>query len=91
MKKYVLDFTSSRSVEEIHSLIAKVCGFPAHYGANLDALQDSLSGEMETPAEFIISGKGAAIKNSGAKASAIFDLIEEYADENPDELKIVYR
>lgn len=89
MKQYILDFSNSGSVADMHAVIAKTCGFPEHYGANLDALWDCLSGDLETPAEFIIIGKGVAEKISSS--SVFFNLLDEYAEENPDELKLVYR
>lgn len=90
MKQYILDFSNSGSVADMHIVIARECGFPGHYGANLDALWDCLSGDLETPAEFVIKGKGTAEKISAA-ASGFFNLLDEYAAENPDELKLVYR
>jgi len=90
MKRYILDFSASRSAADMHAVIARVCSFPPHYGANLDALWDCLSGDLETPAEFIIQGRKTAEKNSAA-ASGFFSLLDEYASENPDELKLVYR
>ncbi len=89
MKKYKLDFSEIKTAAGMHQVIARVCGFPEHYGANLDALWDCLSGDIETPAEFIITGKALAEKIKDAPE--IFKLFDEYAAENPDELKLVYK
>lgn len=91
MKKFMINFSASQTAADMHKMIARECAFPLHYGANLDALWDCLSGEMETPAELIISGRDKAEKIPGGEGAAILRLIEEYAAENPDDLKIVYK
>ncbi len=54
MKETVLDITGCEGLLELHGRIRQAFDFPAHYGANLDALWDmgrdyigSTDGEME--------------------------------------------
>ena len=59
MKELTIDFTKYESLEEFHEDIAKTFGFPAHYGKNLDALQDMIE-ELplqEWHFQFIYGGK----------------------------------
>ncbi len=40
MKETVLDITGCKELPELHERIRQAFGFPAYYGANLDALWD---------------------------------------------------
>ena len=50
-----LDFSECRYLGEIYEVIKNELELPAWFGANLDALWDSVTGIMYTPAEVIIS------------------------------------
>ena len=43
MKELLLDAETLYTREQLHDVLAKVCGFPADYGRNLDALYDLLT------------------------------------------------
>ena len=40
MKELLLDAETLYTREQLHDVLTKVCGFPADYGRNLDALYD---------------------------------------------------
>ena len=43
MKELLLNAETLYTREQLHNVLAKVCGFPADYGRNLDALYDLLT------------------------------------------------
>ncbi len=47
MKDIVLDLTPFEEKISLHSYLKEALDFPFYYGANLDALHDELSSEME--------------------------------------------
>lgn len=54
MKIRNLDFSECRFLGEIYEVIKKELELPEWFGANLDALWDSVTGIMYTPAEIRI-------------------------------------
>ena len=42
MKELLLDAETLYTREQLHDVLTKVCGFPADYGRNLDALYDQI-------------------------------------------------
>lgn len=57
IKQRTLDFSSCRYLGEIHEVIREEFELPDWYGANLDALWDSVTGIMHIPAEITVSKK----------------------------------
>ncbi len=51
-----IDFGGCKYIYDIHETIKKSLALPDFYGRNLDALWDSLTGLMETPAHITIRG-----------------------------------
>ena len=49
-KDRVLDFSKCKYLGEVHEIIKKELELPEWYGANLDALWDSITGIMYVPA-----------------------------------------
>ncbi len=47
MKLLELDLNSFETEAEVHSLLARELQFPEYYGANLDALYDMLTSELD--------------------------------------------
>ena len=76
MKELLLDAETLYTREQLHDVLAKVCGFPADYGRNLDALYDCLS-EFFTDDSIIILFNGDEMKNSlgvyGDKLVKVFE------------------
>lgn len=76
MKELLLDAETLYTREQLHDVLTKVCGFPADYGRNLDALYDCLS-EFFTDDSIIILFNGDEMKNSlgvyGDKLVKVFE------------------
>lgn len=76
MKELLLDAETLYTREQLHDVLAKVCGFPSDYGRNLDALYDCLS-EFFTDDSIIILFNGDEMKNSlgvyGDKLVKVFE------------------
>ena len=53
-KDRILDFSKCKYLGEIHEILKKELELPEWYGANLDALWDSITGIMYVPANIKI-------------------------------------
>ena len=76
MKVIILDGARFENIESAHEYIKGKMGFPEHYGANLDALDDCLS-ELPRSTSVVIINRDAAIMNLGKKAAEIFAVFSE--------------
>ena len=60
MKEWIIDFSQYPNIDAFHEDIAAKLDFPAHYGKNLDALNDMM-GELPSDAHaftFFYGGTG---------------------------------
>lgn len=74
MKTAVIDFSACRTVRELHEELARALDLPGHYGANLDALWDCLSGGAELPARVRVKGPAeASLREEAGRIYAVFD------------------
>lgn len=77
-------------LRDVHSLagfydeLARQLIFPAHFGRNLDALWDVLTGEVEGPFEIIWEGIDFAREGLGADFDRLVALLDEVAAERED-------
>lgn len=76
-KNRTLDFSSCKYLGEIHEIIKTELELPEWYGANLDALWDSVTGLMYVPAKIKIIFKpetkaAQALSNEVEKIIALF-------------------
>ena len=78
-----LDGRKAESRRALHRLIAQRLGFPAWYGANLDALHDCLT-DLPEPVELTITHADALGDTLGAYAAAFRRVLEDSAEENPN-------
>lgn len=53
MNEIILDGSKIESEQDFHKLMSKLLGFGPYYGANLDALRDRLSNDVERPVTII--------------------------------------
>lgn len=76
----VLDARRMNTRAKAHAYLAAKCGFPAYYGANLDAAFDLLStaGDMR----LILKYPGALEKNLGAYGIKLLEVFALAAQEN---------
>lgn len=72
------------SLAEIYDELARRLAFPAHFGRNLDALWDVLTGEVEGPFEIIWEDIDLARVGLGADFDRLIALLDEAAAERED-------
>ena len=81
MKELLLDAETLYTREQLHDVLAKVCGFPADYGRNLDALYDALT---DWPDAQAIAFHGYDENNAFHRA--LYDVLRDAAAERGFEL-----
>ena len=64
MKELLLDAETLYTREQLHDVLAKVCGFPADYGRNLDALYDLLTSMKSDAIQDELYAAGAALDHN---------------------------
>ena len=52
-RRCVIDGRHMRTLGDVYKSMAGQLGFPAHFGANLDALYDVLTGDVPGPVEIV--------------------------------------
>ena len=80
-----LDFSDCHTYDDIHDYIREKLELPEWYGANLDALWDSLSGIMYIPADITIhyhpkKGEDRDVVNYMKRVIGIFKGVEKEYD-----------
>ncbi len=81
MKTIVIDGRRMTGRDEAQAYLAQVIGAPDHYGNNLDALYDVLTG-YAGQTRFVICNAAAAEQNLGGYARAILRVFCDAAAEN---------
>lgn len=77
-------------LRDIHSLaqfydeLARQLAFPAHFGRNLDALWDVLTGEVAGPFEIVWEESAKAQANLGLDYAKLIILLNDLAAERDD-------
>lgn len=72
------------SLERVYDLLAKGLVLPAHFGRNLDALHDSLTGDVAGPFEIVVEDAKALEAALGAKGKALMTLLRDVAKARKD-------
>ena len=80
MKRCVL--RDIRTLAQFYDELARQLAFPPHFGRNLDALWDVLTGEVAGPFEIVWEGSAQA--NLGADYSRLVALLNDLATERDD-------
>jgi ribonuclease inhibitor len=83
MKKVVFDSAHVETIAELHNELARLLDFPDYYGANLDALYDCLSGEMELPLTFIWKNYRMTKTKLGKDADKVLKVMNDFSREDP--------
>jgi ribonuclease inhibitor len=52
-RRCVLEGRAIRSLADVYATMARALGLPAHFGRNLDALHDALTGDVPGPVEIV--------------------------------------
>ncbi len=81
MKTVVLNGEDFTTVEELHLKLKQALRLPADYGANLDALWDGLTGQVELPMQIEWLNYEQSYANLGSYAEQVLGLMEEVQGE----------
>jgi ribonuclease inhibitor len=82
-QEVVFDTASLETLDELHGELARLLDFPDHYGRNLDALYDCLSGEIALPLKVVWRHYGQAEAAIGSDVRTFRSVLEEFAAEDP--------
>jgi ribonuclease inhibitor len=84
MKEIVFDSIYIENMDQLHAEFARILDFPAHYGRNLDALYDCLSGEVGLPLKIIWKNYRLTQSKIGKDIEKILEVMEDFSREEPD-------
>jgi len=87
MKTIKLNFSGIETIDALHPYLKKELGFPEHYGGNLDALYDSLMGDIEFPTKIMISGFAKFEQKVGKEAKSVIKVFQD-ASKDTDQIQI---
>lgn len=73
-----------RTLAQFYDELARQLDFPAHFGRNLDALWDILTGAVEGPFEIVWEGTEQAKPALGGDYAKLLALLNEAAAERDD-------
>lgn len=69
--------TSCKSIDEVYDILVRDLALPAHFGRNLDALYDALTGDAEGPIAIVVEDAAALERRLGAKGRALLALLRD--------------
>ena len=81
MKELLLDAETLYTREQLHDVLAKVCGFPSDYGRNLDALYDLLT--AYPAARLTLRHPEMLVAHLGNYGELVLRVLADAAAENP--------
>ncbi|MEW4369086.1 barstar family protein [Paenibacillus kandeliae] len=81
MKTVVLNGEDFATIEQLHVTLRQVLELPATYGANLDALWDSLTGQVQLPLQIEWLNYDLSEERLGDYAQQVLGLMEEVQGE----------
>ena len=81
MKFIKLDFSRIETLNGLHEYLKQQMNLPDHYGNNLDALYDCLTGEIELPVKITFENLSVLEKKIGEKAHAVFTVFQDAAND----------
>jgi ribonuclease inhibitor len=67
------------SLDAVYDIIARELGLPAHFGRNLDALFDALTGDVAGPFAIVVEDTKALERALGGKGTALVKLLRDVA------------
>ncbi|WP_411345970.1 barstar family protein [Paenibacillus sp. WLX1005] len=81
MKTVILNGEDFATIEQLHSTLRQVLELPDTYGANLDALWDSLTGQIQLPLQIEWLHYDLSEERLGDDAQQVLGLMEEVQGE----------
>jgi ribonuclease inhibitor len=72
------------SLDRAYDALAAGLALPAHFGRNLDALHDALTGDVAGPFEIVVENANAFEAATGAKGKALLALLRQVARARKD-------
>lgn len=81
MKRVILNGEEFSSTAELHELLKQKLELPDFYGANLDALWDCLTGQIELPLELTWTNYQISKVRLGNEAEKVYQLMFEAEEE----------
>ena len=88
MKEIIIEGALIASREELHKVFKEALDLPEHYGKNLDALWDMLTGDIDLPIRIIWRDYNTTEENIGSYAKKTLEVIKRAAE--TQETKIFY-
>jgi ribonuclease inhibitor len=73
-----------KSIDAVYDILARELGLPKHFGRNLDALHDALTGDVEGPFGIVVEDAKALEAVLGAKGKALLKLLRDVSKTRRD-------
>ncbi len=73
-----------KSIDAVYDILARDLGLPKHFGRNLDALYDALTGDVAGPFEIVVEDAKALERALGDKGKALLKLFTDAARSRGD-------
>lgn len=90
MKEVILDGAQISTLAELHARLAELLELPDHYGANLDALWDALTGWVTLPLTIYWVHYEECSQRLGEKCARVLQVLRE-AEEEQIGLKVIVK
>jgi len=84
IKRVTINGEQVVTIEQFYDTLEKQLQLPTHFGRNLDALWDVLTGDVAGPVEIVWENAGLSRTRMGEMADELFSLLNEVAEERPD-------
>jgi ribonuclease inhibitor len=72
------------SLDAVYDIVARELALPAHFGRNLDALHDALTGDVAGPFAIVVEDAKALERRLGEKGVALLRLLRDVAKARHD-------
>lgn len=74
----------SASLDAVYDVLARELRLPAHFGRNLDALYDALTGDVAGPITIVIEDATALERSLGEKGRMLIEALRDAAGARKD-------
>lgn len=84
VKQYALNGRLIHSLNDLYDQLSSRLSLPSHFGRNLDALWDVLSGDVEGPFKIVWKRAAESKKSMGRDFNRVLKLLKELEKERDD-------